>query len=612
MTTSPSSCLAGHSQPRILEHLLLPSSRGLGPIPEETASSFSSSSSHLSPSTEPATEDRRDDDLDKKDPTHGPSTNDPDIPERQTPIQEEKGLVELSCATAPANDENNDAIHGPLEPYHVFSRREKWCAVWIVSLAGLFSPLSSNIYFPALGDISLHTNTSLAAVSLTITTYMAVQGLAPSIWGPLSDTRGRRLTFIGTFVVYLIANVGLAVNGSFAGLMVFRALQAFGGAATISVGAGVIGDITTPKERGGFMGSFGGIRMVGQSIGPVIGGIITEFFGFHAIFWFLAILGSISLLLIVLFLPETLRSIAGNGSVPLEGINRPLVSGHLRKHWKPRNPDHHHNRLPGARRGITLGAVFSPLRFLFEKDVFVTLLFGGVVYAIWSMVTSSTAALFQPRFGLTDLQVGLVFLPNGAACVSGSYVTGKILDRDYGIVEDAYRARHSLDPSVPLVDERKRGSLPDFPVGRARLRSSWCLIVLFVAAVAGYGFAVTSPLLERTKGMIVLPLLLQFVIAFTATAVFTQNSALMVDLYPGAAASATAVNNLMRCALGAVGVAGVQFVIDRIGAGVTFLMLAGVAAAMSPLMVLQWIYGESWRAERMLRMQRNEGQVIVV
>lgn len=66
--------------------------------------------------------------------------------------------------------------------------------------------------------------------------YMAVQGLAPSFWGPLSDTRGRRLTFIGTFVVYLIANVGLAVNGSFAGLMVFRALQAFGGAATISVG----------------------------------------------------------------------------------------------------------------------------------------------------------------------------------------------------------------------------------------------------------------------------------------------------------------------------------------------------------------------------------------
>ena len=42
----------------------------------------------------------------------------------------------------------------PDPPYHVFSRREKWALVYIVSLAGLFSPLSSNIYFPALGAIA--------------------------------------------------------------------------------------------------------------------------------------------------------------------------------------------------------------------------------------------------------------------------------------------------------------------------------------------------------------------------------------------------------------------------------------------------------------------------
>lgn len=39
-------------------------------------------------------------------------------------------------------------------PYHVFGRRKKWQLVLIVSLAGLFSPLSSNIYFPALGAIA--------------------------------------------------------------------------------------------------------------------------------------------------------------------------------------------------------------------------------------------------------------------------------------------------------------------------------------------------------------------------------------------------------------------------------------------------------------------------
>ena len=65
---------------------------------------------------------------------------------------------------------------------------------------------------------------------------MIVQGLAPAFWGPLSDTRGRRVTFIGTFAVFLAANLGLACSRGFVALMVFRAMQAAGSAATISVG----------------------------------------------------------------------------------------------------------------------------------------------------------------------------------------------------------------------------------------------------------------------------------------------------------------------------------------------------------------------------------------
>lgn len=70
---------------------------------------------------------------------------------------------------------------------------------------------------------------------------MIIQGLAPSFWGPLSDTKGRRLTFIGelapvfraniiivttgTFLLYLGANVGLAFNSDFTYLMIFRGVQ---------------------------------------------------------------------------------------------------------------------------------------------------------------------------------------------------------------------------------------------------------------------------------------------------------------------------------------------------------------------------------------------------
>ncbi|KAK0732386.1 major facilitator superfamily domain-containing protein [Apiosordaria backusii] len=511
-------------------------------------------------------------------------------------------VVEIALSDGGSDEQISEKEISPQKLYHVFSRREKWLLVWIVSFAGLFSPLSSNIYFPALGAISSHVRTEIAMISLTVTVYMAVQGVAPSFWGPLSDIRGRRVTFVCTFAVYLIANIGLAFSHKFAFLMTFRAIQAAGSAATISVGAGVIGDITTAKERGGFMGSFGGIRMLGQSIGPVIGGIITEFFGFHAIFWFLVIFGFISLLIIALFLPETLRHIAGDGSIPLRGIHRPIVTHHIRKYWKqPHTSSSNQVDVIASSPRFTLVSVLSPLRFLFEKDVFVTLLFGAFVYTIWSMVTSSTTALFQPRYQLSNLQVGLIFLPNGAACVSGSYFTGKILDRDYRHVESVYRTSQGISIDTSL----NRNQLSNLPLSRARLRSSWYFIVLFVLAVAGYGFSLSSPLLASKSGM-ALPLILQFVIAFTATAIFTQNSALMVDLYPGASASATAVNNLVRCSLGAVGVAGVQFIIDEIGAGVAFLAFAVVTIALTPLMCLQWRYGEIWRAQRIARLACGE------
>ncbi|KAH6633844.1 major facilitator superfamily domain-containing protein [Chaetomium sp. MPI-SDFR-AT-0129] len=487
--------------------------------------------------------------------------------------------------TPPLPPADNKPDAGPDPPYHVFTTRKKWQIVYIVSLAGLFSPLSSNIYFPALGDIA--------------------KGLAPSFWGPLSDTRGRRITFIGTFAVYLVANIALAFSDDeFEILMAFRAVQAAGSAATISVGAGVIGDITTAKERGGFMGSFGGIRMLGQAVGPVIGGIVTEYFGFHAIFWLLFILGSIALALVVLFLPETLRRIAGNGTIPLRGINRPIVYQSLKKDWTALHPDDDPNAEPEKAPQITLSSVLSPLRFLFEKDVFCTLLFGAVVYAIWSSVTSSSTALFQPRYNLSDLQVGLIFLPNGAGCILGSYLTGKILDRDYRTVEAQYRLDKGLPADAPVSSKKTA----DFPVSQARLRSAWYQVLIFVASIGGYGYAITSPVLGTSPSGMAVPLVLQFIIAFTATGLFTQNSALMVDLYPGASASATAVNNLIRCAIGAAGVAAVQFIIDAIGAGPTFLMFAGVTVALSPLLYLEWVFGNQWRMARMERLEREAAE----
>lgn len=394
-----------------------------------------------------------------------------------------------------------------------------------------------------------------------------------------------------------------------------------------TIGAGVIGDITTSAERGSLIGIFGGgklasmpsfylclanltttVRMLGQGVGPVFGGLLSQYLGFRAIFWFLTILSGLSLFSILFFLPETLRSVAGNGTVPLHGLSKPFIYHFTGQ--KDAKPD----SFPSTeKKKVTIKTVFEPLGFLGEKDVFITLFFGAIVYTVWSMVTSSTSDLFESTYGLNTLEVGLTFLGNGEywrpkvymisflltlllgfGCISGSYTTGYLMDYNHKRTEREYCQKHNL----PIDTRITTKTHPDFPIEYARMRNTWWITALFIVCTAVYGVSLRTHL--------ALPIILQYIIAYCATAIFTINSALVIDLYPGASASATAVNNLMRCLIGAAGVAAVQPIIDAITAQYAFILLAGITICMVPLLAIEMRWGVGWRLERSERLKRKE------
>ncbi|KAK1997853.1 major facilitator superfamily transporter [Colletotrichum falcatum] len=475
--------------------------------------------------------------------------------------------------------------------YHVFPRKKKWFVIILIGAAGLFSGLSSNIYFPALDTISEDLKVSHEMVALTITSYLAVQGVSPLIWGSISDTLGRRPIYMASFSVYIIANIGLSISPNFAILLLFRGLQAAGSASTVSIGNGVIQDISPPAERGAFVSFYQAIRNFSIAIGPVLGGLLAGYFGFRSIFLFLLIISTIVTLIIILFLPETMRTIAGNGSLRLGGIYKPLVL-YLKK-----DPSYLEDpKEPIQRKKITLMTFFEPLRLLVQKDILINLAFGGVVYTVWSMVTSSTTVLFKQRFNLNDLEIGFVFLPNGLGTIIGSAIAGKLMTRDYLSAEEAYKASHKCEPS----EHFKGGNLPaDFPIERARLRRLPWISLAFVVTTAAYGMSLNFSFMTSRRGWIALPLVLQFLIAATSNAVFALNQTLVTDLCPGKGAGATAINNLVRCGLGAVGVAFIEKLIQSYGPGRTFLGLALATVAVSPLAVAHWYWGQGWRAKRM-------------
>ena len=112
-------------------------------------------------------------------------------------------------------------------PYSAFPNHTKWLIVVLSGIAGIFSPISSNIFVPAIPALSTAFNRSQQDISLAVTIYLVFQAVTPSFFGSMSDSFGRRPVYLGTLTVYMGANVGLALcpTDAYWLLLVLRALQ---------------------------------------------------------------------------------------------------------------------------------------------------------------------------------------------------------------------------------------------------------------------------------------------------------------------------------------------------------------------------------------------------
>jgi sugar phosphate permease len=112
------------------------------------------------------------------------------------------------------------------ENYSVFTPAEKWCIASLVSYAALFSTLSSFIYYPAIPSISRSLSVSVDQINWTVTSYMAVATIAPTLVGDAADLYGRRPIYVVALSLYLAANIAIAAVKTYPALVGLRVLQA--------------------------------------------------------------------------------------------------------------------------------------------------------------------------------------------------------------------------------------------------------------------------------------------------------------------------------------------------------------------------------------------------
>lgn len=304
-------------------------------------------------------------------------------------------------------------------PLHsVFSPRKKVLIVFMTSMASVFSPLSSFIYLPALNALASDLQVSNASINLTVTSYMIFQGLAPMLFGDLSDMAGRRPAYIIAFSIYFFANLGLALQNNYAALFVLRALQSTGSSGTIALGNGVIADIVTSAERGAYIGWVQLGTMLGPALAPTLGGILSQFLGWRAIFWFLVIFSGIYLTVYFIFVPETGRNVVGDGSISPEGWNKNLIN--ILRHKNSRSKDlaetDSQDESQIARknliktRKLRFPNPLKCLRIVVEKDVGIILFFTSLLVTGFYCLIIPFPSILQEHYGFNELQIGLCFM----------------------------------------------------------------------------------------------------------------------------------------------------------------------------------------------------------
>ncbi len=162
-------------------------------------------------------------------------------------------MKEASTDTVtPAPDENAPEPTPP--PFTVFTVNQRRWIIFLTAFAGMFSPMSSFIFYPAINSIAKGLNATVELVNLAVTTYMDVSGIVPALLGTAADKYGRLPVYIVALSIYLVANIGLVLQSSFPALLVLQMLQSAGSSGTISFGYGIIVDITTEDERGSYVG----------------------------------------------------------------------------------------------------------------------------------------------------------------------------------------------------------------------------------------------------------------------------------------------------------------------------------------------------------------------
>ena len=292
-------------------------------------------------------------------------------------------------------------------------------------------------------------------ISWVVVSYLFAGTVAAPVYGQLGDIFGRRRLMLVALPLFIVASLVCAASRSIEMLAFARVLQGFGGGGLMTLSQALIGESVPPRERGRYQGYLAAVVVCSNSFGPVVGGYLTQHFGWPSIFLINVPLGLIAMLL-------TLRLTARGGVRAGRHFDYPglllfvlFVASALLALEQIQQMDA--RALPGI-FGLAAIAVGALVGLLWQEKRAVRPLLPIALLrqpAIWrsdALAACHGAALvalitFLPLYlrvghGLSATQTGLILLPLMIGLGAGSMITGRIVTQT---------GRLSVFPSYGLI-----------------------------------------------------------------------------------------------------------------------------------------------------------------
>lgn len=203
------------------------------------------------------------------------------------------------------------------------------------ALTGL-GPLAVDAYLPAFPVLAREFAVDPASVQGTLSTFFLGMGIGHLFYGPISDRYGRRGPVLFGLTLFILASIACALAPNIESFWAARLAQSVGACAGLMVSRAAVRDLYDGAEMARFFSLLVLVLGLAPILGPLLGGQILVLVGWREIFWMLALVGAILLVVVGRWMPETLppdrRTAAGGLRPAITAYRELLCDGHYMAH----------------------------------------------------------------------------------------------------------------------------------------------------------------------------------------------------------------------------------------------------------------------------------------